>query len=98
VGATTEDKEEAKKKNGEWQRAGKPLSATSINRILATLRHFAKWLHAQRPFTTGNPVESVRDIVTEHPVWNGLTQREITCLKAACDQKLAICSQANQNP
>jgi integrase/recombinase XerD len=36
-----------KKKNGEWQRTHKPLSATSVNRIMATLHHFAKWLHAQ---------------------------------------------------
>jgi integrase/recombinase XerD len=98
AGVTTEDKEEVRKKKGEWQRAGKPLSATSINRILATLRHFAKWLHGQHPFATGNPVASIRDIVTELPVWNGLTPREITCLKVACDQRLAICSRANQNP
>jgi len=51
-------REEIKKKNGEWQRVGKLLSATSINRILATLRHFAKWLHGQHPLATGNPMEA----------------------------------------
>jgi len=93
-----ESSKELKKKNGEWQRASKPLSATSINRILATLQHFAKWLHGQHPLATGNPMEGLRDIVTELPVWNGLTPREITCLKVACDQRLAICGRANQNP
>ncbi|WP_378411397.1 tyrosine-type recombinase/integrase [Rhodocytophaga aerolata] len=87
-----------KKKNGEWKRANQPLTATSINRIMATLRHFARWLHKQRPFVTGLPVEGTKDIMIEQPVWNGLTPREVTCLRIACDQRMAICTRANQNP
>jgi integrase/recombinase XerD len=76
----------------------KPLAPSSINRILATVRHFAKWLHHQRPIRVGNPLENVRDIATDSSAWNGLTDKEIMRLKSACDQRLKHCDRKNQNP
>ena len=76
----------------------KPLAPSSINRILATVRHFGKWLHQQRPVLAGNPLENVRDIATDAAAWNGLTDKEIMRLKSACDQRLKHCDRKNQNP
>ena len=42
--------------------SAKPLKATTTNRVMATLRHFARWLHQQRPLLAGNPLEGVKDI------------------------------------
>jgi integrase/recombinase XerD len=77
---------------------GQPLSPTTINRVMASLRHFGRWLHGRRPLLAGPPLEGVRDVKTDHPDWNGLTPRQILRLKAACEQRLAACSRADQNP
>lgn len=77
---------------------GHGKAPTSINRCLATLRHFAKWVHGQRPFVAGNPFAGVKDLATDDPDWNGLSPREIMRLKAACEQRMAICTKKHQNP
>jgi integrase/recombinase XerD len=74
------------------------LSATSINRIIATVRHLGNWIHKQRPLVAGNPFHSVKDIALDTPAWNGLTDKEIMRLKVACDQRAKICDRKNQNP
>lgn len=76
----------------------KGKAATSINRCLATLRHFSKWVHTQRPFIAGNPFDGVKDLSIAAPDWNGLDSREIMRLKAACEQRIALCTRKNQNP
>lgn len=72
--------------------------ATTINRILATIRHFGIWLHKERPLLAGNPFTGVRMTQIEEPSWNGLTPIEIIRLKAACDTRLNACKKNNQNP
>ncbi|WP_218127068.1 tyrosine-type recombinase/integrase [Catalinimonas alkaloidigena] len=84
----------AERRKGEGDR---PLAATSVNRILATLRHFGGWLHGQRPLPTGHPFEGVKNLAIDEPAWNGLTVREVTRLKIACEQRLALCTRADQN-
>jgi integrase/recombinase XerD len=76
----------------------KPLKETTINRVLATVRHFGKWLHKQRPLLAGNPLEGVRDIQVDEPDWNGLTSRQLMRLKAACEQRVNACQRGDQNP
>lgn len=76
----------------------KPYKATTINRILATVRHFARWLHQQRPLLAGDPFARVSDIQTDAPDWNGLTTRQLMRLKSACEQRLVLCKRKNQNP
>jgi integrase/recombinase XerD len=76
----------------------KPYKATTINRILATIRHFARWLHKQRPLLAGDPFARVSDIQTDAPDWNGLTSRQLMLLKSACEQRLSSCKRKNQNP
>lgn len=78
--------------------SGEPYKATTINRIMATIRHFGSWLHKQRPLLAGNPLAGVKDIQTDAPDWNGLTNRQILRLKAACEQRMKGCGRADQNP
>lgn len=74
------------------------LQPTSINRCAATLRHFATWLHKEKPLPAGHPYTGVKDLVTDEPVWNGLTTQQILLLKSACDIRLTTCTKKNQNP
>lgn len=76
----------------------KLYQTTTVNRILATLRHFSRWLHAQRPLLAGNPFQGVRDVNADEPEWNGLTSRQMLRLKSACEQRIKSCTRADQNP
>lgn len=73
-------------------------SPTSINRILATLRHCASWVHRKRPFLAGNPTERIADIAVDDPEWKGLADIEITRLKAAAEQLIHVKRRRNQHP
>ena len=77
---------------------GEPLKATSVNRTMATVRHFGRWLHKQRPLLAGDPLAGVKDLVVDPPDWSGLTDVQILRLKAACDQRLRLCARMNQSP
>ena len=40
-------------------RKKKGLAASTVNRILATLKHAAQWIHRQRPFLVGEfPIQA----------------------------------------
>jgi integrase/recombinase XerD len=78
------------------QQTGK--KATSINRIQATLRHSAAWIHRQRPFLAGNPFDRVGDLQLDDPEWKGLSDLEITRLKSAAEQMLKIKTAKNHLP
>ena len=73
-------------------------ASTSINRILATLRHFARFVHDRRGFQAGNPFEGVKDLTVQLPEWNGLTDLELMRLRAAVDQLCQLQTRANQRP
>ena len=75
-----------------------PYKATTINRVIATVRHFGAWLHAQRPLIAGSPLVGVRDVQTDAPDWNGVDRRHVLRLKAACEQRLKSCDRKDQNP
>jgi len=76
---------------------GKAYQETTINRVLATLRHFAAWLYKQRPLAAGDPFTGVRDIKVDAPSWNGLTSRQVLRLKTACEQRMSSCRKKYQN-
>jgi integrase/recombinase XerD len=76
----------------------KPYKATSINRVMATLRHFGRWLHKQRPLLAGDPLTNVKDLQSDAPDWNGLTPRQLMRLKSACEQRIKSCTRRDQNP
>lgn len=71
---------------------------STINRIMATTRHFGRWMHKQRPFLAGDPFTNVKDIIIDHPDWSGLSDRDVLRLKSACDQRGLFCVRKDQNP
>lgn len=80
------------------EKTGKPYKATSINRIMATIRHVGRWLYQQRLLLAGDPLAQVKDLQTDAPDWNGLTSRQLMRLKSACEQRIKSCTRKNQNP
>lgn len=77
---------------------GLSYKATSVSRIMSTLKHFARWLHKQKPLPAGNSFEGIKIVEVDEPTWNGLSDKQIARLRSACDQRIAICKKANQNP
>jgi integrase/recombinase XerD len=73
-------------------------SPTTTNRMLATLRHCARWIHRRRPFLAGDPTERVGDVRVDDPEWKGLTAIEITRLKAAAEHLVFLKRRRNQRP
>ena len=78
----------------------KDYKATSVNRVMATLRHFVRWLNRddRHELIAGDPFEGVKDIAVDNPDWNGLSDRQIMRLKSACEQRLKALTRADQNP
>ena len=56
-------------------RTGKKLAPTTVNRVLATLRNTARWIHHQRAFLAGYPMERISDVSIPEPEWRGLARR-----------------------
>ncbi len=73
--------------------------AASVNRMLATVRTFAGWTRQQGyHLPAGHPLKGVTDLATDEPVWNGLTNRQITLLKSAVDIRVTTCKKVYDNP
>lgn len=70
----------------------------TINRVLATLRHAAGWIEKNRKFIAGNPCDRIADVDTDDPEWRGLSDMEITRLKAAAEQLLRLKTGKGQQP
>jgi len=79
-------------------KTGKFYKATTVNRVMATLRHVGRWVHKQRPLLAGDPLAQVKDLQTDAPDWNGLTSKQLMRLKSACEQRNKSCTRTNQNP
>jgi integrase/recombinase XerD len=77
-------------------RAGR--KATTVNRVLATLRHAAAWVNRHRPFAAGYPCRGVQDLQVDEPAWKGLTDLQVTRLHAAAEQLLVLKRRRNQFP
>jgi len=78
--------------------SNKPYKATSINRILATIKHFATWLVSRHPLPDGNPTQSTKEIIIDEPTWKGLTSQEVKALEQACQDRLNHQESNRQNP
>ena len=74
------------------------LAPTTVNRVLATLKHVAGWIHAQRPFLAGQPTDRIKDIYTEEPEWKGLEDLAVNRLKSAAEQLVHINTRVDQHP
>jgi integrase/recombinase XerD len=77
--------------------AGQGKKPTTVNRVLASLRHAAAWVHRQRPFLAGNPTDRIADMQTDEPSWKGLSDLEVTRLKSAAEQLLCLKTARNQH-
>jgi len=77
---------------------GEKRSPKTINRMLASLRHCARWIHRQRPFLAGNPTERVPDLNIDDPEWKGLRDIDITRLRAAAERLVHLKRRRNQHP
>jgi len=81
---------------------GKPtdrrLAPSTCARNVDTLRHAARWVHRQRPFPVGIPFDRRDTIEVEEPGWQGLTDTDITRLKSAAEQLVAIQTKKSQRP
>lgn len=71
-------------------------SPSTVNRVLATLKHAAKWIEGQRPFLAGNPTDRIHDLVLDDPEWKGLSDIDVVRLRAASEQLLKLKSRKNQ--
>lgn len=74
------------------------MKPTSVNRVLATLRHCATWIHKQRPFLAGNPTAGVKELTVDEPEWKGLSDVEVMRLKSASEQLVVLKVRKNQRP
>jgi len=74
------------------------LAASTVNRVLSTLKHVAGWIHHQRPFLVGNPCERVRNIDEDEPDWRGLEDIQVNRLRSAAEQLVQLNTRANQTP
>jgi integrase/recombinase XerD len=79
-------------------RKKKGLAASTVNRVLATLKHAAQWIHRQRPFLVGNPCKTVRPLDTDDPEWHGLEDIQVNRLRSAVEQLVHIKRRASQRP
>ena len=76
----------------------KAYAPTSINRILATLRHFSKFIQESRKFEAGYPFDGVKDISLKAPDWDGLPDIAVMRLRAALDQVTKLSTRSDQLP
>jgi len=78
------------------ERDGK--SPSTMNRVLATLRHASTWINVQRQFLAGNPTGRISDLELDDPEWKGLEPIQVTRLKSAAEQLIQIQRRSNQLP
>jgi len=74
------------------------LAASTVNRVLATLKHAAQWIHRQRPFLVGNPCKTVRPLDIDEPEWHGLEDIQVNRLRSAVEQLVHLKKHASQRP
>jgi len=87
-----------KAKNPRGGETDRCLAPSTCARNLDTLRHAARWIHRQREFLTGVPFDKRDAIKVEEPGWQGLTDTDITRLKSAAEQLIAIQTRSTQRP
>lgn len=73
---------------------------TTINRALATLRRFARFIHDRHrsPFQTGLPTRGVKPLVVHQPAAQKLTGQQLHLLTKAADALVSTETRANARP
>jgi len=73
---------------------------TTINRMFATVRTFAIWVHAQpnTPFIGGLPTRGIRELITDEPKAKKLSTREVNRLFKAADKRIVTDTRKNARP
>jgi integrase/recombinase XerD len=71
---------------------------TSINRVLASLRHAASWIHRRRPFLAGNPCDRIAELQLDDPEWKGLTYKQVARVQGVAEQLLHLKRRPGQDP
>lgn len=74
------------------------LAPTSVNRVLATLKHVAIWIDLKRPLLVGNPCDRVQNLDVDEPEWGGLSDLQVNRLKSAAEQLCHGQTRASQQP
>lgn len=87
-----------KAKNPRGGTTDRNLAPSTCARNIDTLRHAARWIHRQRPFVIGIPFDSRDVIEVEEPGWQGLTDVDITRLRSAAEQLIAVQTRGSQRP
>ena len=77
---------------------GERKKATTANRMLATLKHCATWIHSRRPFLAGNPTSGIRELVTDEPTWKGLSDIQVMRLRSAAEQMVMLKNRKDPAP
>ena len=80
------------------EKTGKRLAPSTCRRAFDTVKHAASWMHRQRPFLAGNPVEGIKGPALEEPSWSGLSDLDVRRLKSAAEQLIQLQTRANQMP
>jgi integrase/recombinase XerD len=70
---------------------------TTVNRVLATLKHCAAWVHDRRPFLAGDPCSGVRELVTAEPAWKGLSDVAVMRLRSAAEHLVHLKKRRDQH-
>lgn len=75
-------------------------SPSTINRTLATLRRFARWIHEQPnpPFAHGLPTRGIKELVTDEPEAKKLDRREVYQLFKAAENLVLTEQRVNARP
>lgn len=76
---------------------GRLLSPATVDRRLATVRHFAGWLASRRELPSGDPCRGVRRLVVPRSRKEP-SRAEVRRLWRACLERLESCHRRDQNP
>jgi len=66
----------------------KKYKPNTINRILDSLKYFARLVNTNRPFVAGYPFTGIKNVYEDPPHWNGLSSKQVMGLKMACKQRM----------
>ena len=75
-------------------------AATTINRVFASLRRLARWVHEQpnSPFRNGLPTRGIKEIAVDEPDCKKLSTRELHRLFKAADNLVMTENRKNARP
>jgi site-specific recombinase XerD len=80
------------------ERQGK--AATTINRVFASMRRFARWVHEQgdSPLRHGLPTQDIKELTVDEPDCKKLSTRELHRLFKAADNLVLTDTRKNARP